>query len=223
MNISMFDILGPVMIGPSSSHTAGAQRIGKAMYMICGKEEVASVTFHLHGSFSHTLSGHGTDRALVAGLMGMDASDARIRNSLEIAKAQGMDITFIPDDLGDVHPNTVKVIAVTKSGKKFTMIGSSVGGGEVEIVEINGTKCKSSGKYPTIIVNHIDRLGVISKISSILAHNQVNIVTMSNSRVKKAGLATTMIETDHEIPQAVKDELDELDYIDQVVLIEKFA
>lgn len=223
MNISIFDVLGPVMIGPSSSHTAGAQRIGKAMYMISGKEEIASVKFHLHGSFSHTLSGHGTDRALVAGLMGMDASDARIRNSLEIAREKGIDITFIPDDLGDVHPNTVKVIAVTKSGKTFTMIGSSVGGGEVEIVEINGTKTKSSGKFPSIIVNHIDRLGVISKISSILAHHEVNIVTMSNSREKKAGLATTMIETDHEIPMSVKDELEELDYVKQVVLVEKFA
>ena len=223
MNISMFDILGPVMIGPSSSHTAGAQRIGKAMYMICGKEEVKKVTFHLHGSFSHTLSGHGTDRALVAGLMGMDASDARIRNSLEIAREKGMEITFIPDDLGDVHPNTVKVLVVTKSGKEFSMIGSSVGGGEVEIVEINGTKAKSSGKYPSIIVTHIDRLGVISKISSILAHNEVNIVTMSNSREKKAGMATTMGETDHAIPLSVKEELEELDYIKQVVLVEKFA
>ena len=223
MNISIFDVLGPVMIGPSSSHTAGAQRIGKAMYMISGKEEIAKVDFYLHGSFSHTLSGHGTDRALVAGLMGMDASDARIRNSLEIAREKGIDITFIPDDLGDVHPNTVKVIAVTKSGKTITMIGSSVGGGEVEIVEINGTKTKSSGKFPSIIVNHIDRLGVISKISSILAHHEVNIVTMSNSREKKAGLATTMIETDHEIPMSVKDELEELDYVKQVVLVEKFA
>lgn len=223
MNISMFDVLGPVMIGPSSSHTAGAQRIGKAMYMICGKEEIDSVKFHLHGSFSLTLSGHGTDRALVAGLMGMDASDARIRNSLEIAKEKGMKIEFIPDDLGDVHPNTVKVFAVTKSGKEYSMMGSSVGGGEVEIVEINGTRAKSSGKYPAIIVTHIDRLGVISKISSILAHNEVNIVTMSNSREKKAGVATTMIETDNAIPVGVKEELEELDYISQVVLVEKFA
>ena len=223
MNISMFDILGPVMIGPSSSHTAGAQRIGKAMYMISGKEEIAKVDFYLHGSFSHTLSGHGTDRALVAGLMGMDASDARIRNSLQIAKERGIEVSFQPEDLGDVHPNTVKVIATTKSGKTYSMIGSSVGGGEVEIVEINGTKAKTSGKFPTIIVTHIDRLGVISKISSILAHYEVNIVTMSNPREKKGSTATTMIETDHEIPLSVKEELEELDYIHQVVLVEKFA
>ena len=223
MNISMFDILGPVMIGPSSSHTAGAQRIGKAMYMISGKEEIAEVNFYLHGSFSHTLSGHGTDRALVAGLMGMDASDARIRNSLEIAKEQGIKVNFEPEDLGDVHPNTVKIIAKTKSGKVFTMIGSSVGGGEVEIVEINGTKAKSSGKYPTIIVNHIDRIGAISEISAILAENSVNVVTMSNSREKKAGNATTMIETDNAIPVSVKEKLESFDYIHQVVLVEKFA
>lgn len=223
MNISMFDILGPVMIGPSSSHTAGAQRIGKAMYMISGKEEISSVKFYLHGSFSHTLSGHGTDRALVAGLMGMDASDERIRNSLEIAKERGIQVSFEPQDLGDVHPNTVKIIAVTKSGKEYSMIGSSVGGGEVEIVEINGTKAKSSGKYPTIIVTHIDRLGVISKISSILAHHEVNIVTMSNSREKKGSTAITMIEADHSIPVEVKEQLEELDYIKNVVIIEKFA
>ena len=115
------------------------------------------------------------------------------------------------------------LLGVTGSGKTFTMIGSSVGGGEVEIVEINGTKTKSSGKFPSIIVNHIDRLGVISKISSILAHHEVNIVTMSNSREKKAGMATTMVETDHAIPLSVKEELEELDYIKQVVLVEKFA
>lgn len=223
MNISMFDILGPVMIGPSSSHTAGAQRIGKAMYMISGKEKIAEVNFYLHGSFSHTLSGHGTDRALVAGLMGMDASDARIRNSLEIAKAEGIKVSFEPEDLGDVHPNTVKIIAKTISGKVFTMIGSSVGGGEVEIVEINGTKAKSSGKYPTIIVNHTDRIGAISEISAILAENNVNVVTMSNSREKKAGNATTMIETDNAIPLSVKEKLESFDYIHQVVLVEKFA
>lgn len=223
MNISMFDILGPVMIGPSSSHTAGAQRLGKAMYMISGKEEIDSVKFILHGSFSHTLSGHGTDRALVAGLMGMDASDERIRNSLEIAREKGMKITFEPSDLGDVHPNTVKILATTKSGKNYTMIGSSVGGGEVEIVEINGTKSKVSGKYPAVIVTHIDRLGVISKITSILAHNEVNIVTLTNSREKKGSTATTMIEADNPITPEVKMELDELDYIHEVVTIERFA
>lgn len=223
MNISMFDVLGPVMIGPSSSHTAGAQRIGKAMYMISGKEEIDRAQFYLHGSFSHTLSGHGTDRALVAGLMGMEASDPRIRNSLDIAKERGMQVEFEPQDLGDVHPNTVKIIAHTKSGKTFSMIGSSVGGGEVEIVEINGTKTRSSGKYPTLIISHVDRLGVISKITAILASYQVNIVTMSNSREKKAGLATTMIESDHPISQRIVEELEELDYVKQVVLVEKFA
>ena len=223
MNISMFDILGPVMIGPSSSHTAGAQRIGKAMYMISGKEEIDSVTFYLHGSFSHTLNGHGTDRALVAGLMGMDASDERIRNSLEIARSRGIKMTFLPKDLGDVHPNTVKIVAVTKSGKTYSMIGSSVGGGEVEVVEINGTKTKSSGKYPAVIVKHADRVGVISQITAVLAKNNVNIVTMSNIRQKKGSDATTMLEADGGVTQELRTELESLDYVDQVVIIEKFA
>lgn len=223
MNISMFDILGPVMIGPSSSHTAGAQRIGKAMYMICGGEPVAEVKFYLHGSFSHTLSGHGTDRALVAGLMGMEASDPRIKTSLDIAKEQGMKIEFEPADLGDVHPNTVKVAAKTKSGKEHVMIGSSVGGGEVEIVSIDGIPAKVSGKFPAVVVTHIDRLGVISKITSILAKNDINIVTVQHARENKGSTATTMIETDSPIPQEVKEMLEELDYIHNVVTIAKFA
>lgn len=223
MNISIFDILGPVMIGPSSSHTAGAQRIGKAMHMICGGEEVAWVKFYLHGSFSHTLSGHGTDRALVAGLMGMDANDARIKTSLEIAKEKGMEIEFEPADLGDVHPNTVKVAAKTKSGREYTMIGSSVGGGEVEIVEIDGIPAKASGKFPTIIVTHEDRLGVIGNITSTLAENKINIVTVQHSREKKGGTATTMIETDQPIPQEVKETLEGPEYIQHVVTIAKFA
>ncbi len=223
MNISMFDILGPVMIGPSSSHTAGAQRLGKAMYMISGQEEIDQVRFYVHGSFSHTLSGHGTDRALVAGLMGMDASDERIRSSLEIAAEKGIKVQFEAADLGDVHPNTVKIIAVTKSQKEYSMIGSSVGGGEVEIVEINGTRARVSGKYPAIVVTHIDRVGIISKITSILAQNEVNIVTLTNSREKKGSTATTMIECDNPITQKVEDQLNALDDISQVVTIKKFA
>ena len=148
MNISMFDILGPIMIGPSSSHTAGAQRIGKAMYNMIADKQLQAVHFILHGSFHLTLRGHGTDRALVGGVLGMNAYDPQLKNSLEIAKERGIEVTFEGADLGDVHPNTVRIIAQTTDGTLTTLTGSSVGGGEIEIVDINGTPAKFSGRYP---------------------------------------------------------------------------
>ena len=152
MNISMFDILGPIMIGPSSSHTAGAQRIGKAMYNMIADKQLVAVHFILHGSFHLTLHGHGTDRALVGGVLGMNAYDPQIKDSLQIAKERGIEVSFEGADLGDVHPNTVQVIAQTSDGKTTSLIGSSIGGANIEIIEINGTPAKFSGKYPAVVI-----------------------------------------------------------------------
>ena len=139
MNISMFDVLGPIMIGPSSSHTAGAQRIGKAMYNMIADKQLKAVHFILHGSFHLTLRGHGTDRALVGGVLGMNSYDPQIKNSLEIAKEKGIQIEFEGGDLGDVHPNTVRITAYTTDGQMTSLTGSSVGGGNIEIIDINRT------------------------------------------------------------------------------------
>ena len=154
-NVGVFDILGPIMIGPSSSHTAGAARLGKVARAVAG-DEVIDVTFYLHGSFAKTYKGHGTDRALVAGILGMEPSDKRLRNSLEIAKEIGLKFKFVETDLGDVHPNTVKFDMLTKSGERREVIGSSIGGGSIKITEVNGNRVEFTGEYPTLIMSQKD-------------------------------------------------------------------
>ena len=210
MNISMFDVLGPIMIGPSSSHTAGAQRIGKAMYNMIADKQLKAVHFILHGSFHLTLRGHGTDRALVGGVLGMNSYDPQIKNSLEIAKEKGIQVEFEGGDLGDVHPNTVRITAYTTDGQMTSLTGSSVGGGNIEIIDINGTAAKFTGRYPAVIINHYDRLGIISHLTSILAINQINIATVVNSRDATGKNAVTMIETESPVDSAVKKELESM-------------
>ena len=212
MNISMFDVLGPIMIGPSSSHTAGAQRIGKAMYNMIADKQLKAVHFILHGSFHLTLRGHGTDRALIGGVLGMNSYDPQIKNSLEIAKEKGIQVEFEGGDLGDVHPNTVRITAYTTDGQMTSLTGSSVGGGNIEIIDINGTAAKFTGRYPAVIINHYDRLGIISHLTSILAINQIN-ATGKN--------AVTMIETESPVDIAVKKELESMPPVKSVVTMDK--
>ena len=192
----VFDILGPVMIGPSSSHTAGAARLGKIAKDIVGTE-FHKVVFYLHGSFGKTFEGHGTDKALVAGILGMDPSDEELRNSFEIAKSKGIDFEFIEADLGYQHPNTVKIVFKFEDKEDIYIIGSSIGGGSILITDINGNKVEFSGDYPTIIIKYIDQKGVISRISSILSTSEINIATMKVTR--ENDIATMVVETDSDI------------------------
>lgn len=222
MNISMFEILGPVMIGPSSSHTAGAQRIGKAMYMIVGEEKIAEVHFNLHGSFHLTLKGHGTDRALVGGILGLDSCDPAIRDSLQLADEAGLLYTFEGADLGDVHPNTVKIVATAVSGKTYSLVGSSIGGGNIEIVEINGIRSRFSGKFPSVVITHMDTLGIVSRIAAVFASSKNNIVALHHTRENKGKAATTMVETDGSISREDKLALSQLENVHDVVCMEKF-
>lgn len=140
-NIGIFDVLGPIMIGPSSSHTAGAARLGKIARTIVNKP-IKDVTFLLHGSFKETYKGHGTDRALVAGILGMMPDDERLRDALLIAEKEGLEVHFLPADLGQVHPNTVKILMTDCDDINWEVLGSSIGGGLVEIYEINRNKVK---------------------------------------------------------------------------------
>lgn len=199
----VFDILGPIMIGPSSSHTAGAARLGKI-----GQEIVDGnfykVTFYLHGSFAKTYKGHGTDRALVAGVLGMEPSDERIKDSLNIAREKGIDMEFVETDLGYEHPNTVKMIFHYKNKDDYYIIGSSIGGGNILITNINGNKVEFSGDYPTILIKYRDQKGSISRISSILSDRNINIATM---KVSREGKVATMV---MEIDSPIKDEIIEL-------------
>lgn len=209
-NFSVFDILGPVMIGPSSSHTAGAARIGKIAKELA-KDSFYKVTFYLHGSFAKTYKGHGTDKALVAGILGMDPSDEKIRNSLEIAKEKGIDIEFIEENLGYVHPNTAKVVFHYRNEDSFYIIGSSVGGGNVIITNINGTEIEFTGNYSTILIKYKDKKGIISKISTILSNHDMNIANMKVTRDNK--IATMLVELDNPLEDHTIKEISALDEI----------
>ncbi|WP_427338879.1 L-serine ammonia-lyase, iron-sulfur-dependent subunit beta [Caloranaerobacter sp. DY30410] len=217
-NYSTFDILGPIMIGPSSSHTAGAARLGKVAMEIAGNDFEA-VTFYLHGSFAKTYKGHGTDRALVAGVLGMEPYDERLKNSLNIAKEKGIKIRFVETDLGYEHPNTVKIVFYMKDGRKIDVTGSSIGGGSIIITNINGYNVEFSGMYPTLVIKHIDKKGIISKVTTVLAKHDINIATMKVNRKTKGKEASMIIETDHEINPIVIEELQNIKEITNVKAI----
>ena len=198
------------MIGPSSSHTAAAVRIGLITRALLG-EPVASARILLHGSFAHTGKGHGTDKALVAGLLGYDTADDRIRDALKIAEQAGMDVKFSMVDLGDdYHVNTARLTVTGESGLVFSVTASSVGGGNINVVEINGLPIQLSGEEYTLVTIHMDRPGVVAKATSILSENNVNISSMTVSRVEKGGMAAMAIAMDHQLPPGALDELREM-------------
>ncbi|OPJ58267.1 L-serine ammonia-lyase, iron-sulfur-dependent subunit beta [Clostridium oryzae] len=196
----VFDIIGPIMIGPSSSHTAGAARLGKVAAAVAG-EPIKKVEFLLHGSFSSTYIGHGTDRALTAGILGFDPWDERLKDALTIAKEIGIEVVFTKSDLGDVHPNTVKVIMTTATGKTVEVMGSSIGGGSIQISEVDGEKVEFNGEYPTLIIKHRDIPGMISKISAIISEANVNIAFLKVLRKAKGEIAIMVFETDTLVPE----------------------
>lgn len=214
----VFDIVGPIMIGPSSSHTAGAARLGKIARIIAGKG-IKSVEFYLHGSFAKTYKGHGTDRALVAGMLGMDPWDERLRDSIKIAKDNNIDMVFHEADLGDVHPNTVKFIIHKDDGIIVEVMGSSVGGGNIEITRVNGEEIEFTGAYPTLIINHIDIPGMISKVTALLYEGNINIAFMKVYRSKRGSNATMVFETDSIVEENIVQKIKNIPYIGSVKVI----
>lgn len=202
--MDVFDIIGPIMIGPSSSHTAGACRIGKYARSILD-EDVQTAEIYFSGSFAKTYRGHGTDKAIVAGLMGMDTDDLRIRSSLELAKEAGMDYVFIPTQIDDAHPNTVLLKITGVSGKYWEVEGASIGGGRISIRRINGTPVDISGDATTLLVYHLDTPGMISDVTSILARNGVNIGKFELRRAVKGGEAVMVIEIDGDMDDSIND------------------
>lgn len=195
---SIFDIIGPVMIGPSSSHTAGAARLGK-MALSIFHERPESVTMTLYGSFAKTYKGHGTNRALVAGLLGMDADDARIRNSLEIAETEGLMYTFIESEVDAGHPNTVRFNMYGKDGSHMSVTGSSLGGGRVAVTNIDGIDVDITGEEHQLIAFHTDQPGVIAGVTNILGIEGVNISSMRVFRKRKGSEAVMLISTDSDV------------------------
>lgn len=198
---SVFDIIGPVMIGPSSSHTAGAARIGKAARDFFGKEPTWA-KIHLYGSFAKTYKGHGTDFALAGGILGFDTDDKRMSKALEICEDKGIKIEFIEDEAATDHPNTARVIIGTDD-EQIEIVGISIGGGMMEITELNGFELRLSGSNPAIIVVHNDRFGAIAKVSQIIAEEELNIAHMAVNRKEEGKEALMIIETDDDITEDV--------------------
>lgn len=214
---SVFDIIGPVMIGPSSSHTAGAARIGRVARSLFGREpKWATISFY--GSFAKTYKGHGTDVAMVGGLLDFDTYDERIIKAIEIAKNSGMKIKFIEEEAITDHPNTARVLIGDDQGEQ-ELVGISIGGGKIEIIELNGFELKLSGHHPAILVVHNDRHGAIAAVSNILANEEINIGHMEVSRKEKGKMALMTIEVDHNIGDHVITQLEQLPNVLQVTKI----
>ncbi|MBP1949083.1 L-serine ammonia-lyase, iron-sulfur-dependent subunit beta [Virgibacillus litoralis] len=211
---SVFDIIGPVMIGPSSSHTAGAARIGKAARNLFG-EEPKWARIHLYESFAKTYKGHGTDFALVGGLLGYETDDTRMNQALDTAKEKNIDVQFIEDSAGVDHPNTARLI-IGNDTDQIELVGISIGGGKVEITELNGFELRLSGNHPAILIMHNDRYGAIASVTKILAKNEINIGHMEVNRKDVGKEALMVIEVDQNVEDTILKELESADHIIQI-------
>jgi L-serine dehydratase len=195
---SLFDIIGPVMIGPSSSHTAGAVRLGALARAVLGADPV-SADVDLHGSFASTGRGHGTDLAIIAGLLGMAPDDDRIRRAPELAEAAGTRVSFTDADLGEAHPNTARIALRGADGRSVVVQGSSVGGADVEITRIDDFPVSISGELPVLVVEHHDQPGVIAAVTAVLAEHGVNVASMEVSRQMRGAGALMVLESDQPV------------------------
>lgn len=218
--INIFDMMGPVMVGPSSSHTAGAARIGNMGRTLLG-EEVARADIGLYGSFAETGFGHGTDRALLAGLLGMKPDDLRIPNAYEEANRAGMAYSFRTVELRDAHPNTALLELTGKSGKQLTLQASSIGGGAIVVNKIDGIDVNFTGDFNTLIVRNQDESGSVAAITSILSQVHINAANMSVNRHRRGGDALMVIETDQHIKPRQVEFLSELPGILSVTYYDK--
>ena len=198
--LDIFDILGPVMVGPSSSHTAGAVRIGRMARTLLGAAPVRA-DIGLHGSFADTGQGHGTDRALVAGLLGMKPDDLGIPESFEIAVGQGLEFRFHTIHLGPPPPNTGGRPVEGADGRKLVLQAPSTGGGRIRVDQLDGVDVSFTGIFNTLVVRHQDVAGELSRILNELSVSGVNIANMSLNRDRRGGDALTVVETDQKIPQ----------------------
>jgi L-serine dehydratase len=212
---SAFDIIGPVMIGPSSSHTAGAARIGRVARTLFGQLPKKAI-ISLYGSFAKTYKGHGTDFAIVAGLLDFDTFDERMPQSLDIAREMGLEVVFRIEEAVMDHPNTVK-INLYNDDNELELVGISIGGGTIEITELNSFPLKLSGEHPAILVVHQDRFGIISAVTNVLSKYEINIGHMEVSRLEKGEMALMVIEVDQNIDEMVIKELQHLSNVSQII------
>lgn len=218
--LSLFDVIGPKMIGPSSSHTAGALRIA-AIAREFIKTPITQAVFVLYGSFAETYQGHGTDRALVGGILGYDTSDLRIRDSFAHAEKEGIAFSFVTDKhTATDHANTVEIRLTGSDNEHIDILGVSIGGGEVEIRAINGIEVNFRGEYWTLLVFHVDRPGVVAYIAQQLSEEMINIAFMKLYREGKGDNAYAIIETDDKIGSSVAEKIGLHQHVQDVIVIE---
>lgn len=216
--MNIFDILGPVMVGPSSSHTAGAVRIGYVARKLLQESPIKAHIF-FHGSFATTGIGHGTDKAVIAGLLGMQPDDIRIPDSFAYAAKENLSYEFDQIELRDAHPNTVLLELTGAKGRKLQVQASSLGGGRIMINKLDGIEVNFTAEKPTLIVHNQDQPGHVAEVTSMLAHKCVNIATMQLYRDKRGGYAVMVIETDQDIPAQALLWLEHLEGIIKVTYI----
>ena len=217
--MNVFDILGPVMIGPSSSHTAGAARIGRITLALLGAPAVKAHIL-LHGSFAKTYKGHGTDKALIAGIMGMATDDPRIRQAPELAKEQGLAVEIETGDIDGAHPNTAQITLEDAGGRSVCLLGSSVGGGNILVTEINGMEVAVTGQQTTLIVLHRDAPGTIASVTEVMAEAGANICNFRLSRQKRGGEAVMTIEVDGTFGPEINERIKTLDNVFSSIMLQ---
>lgn len=201
--LDIFDILGPVMVGPSSSHTAGAVRIGNMARTLLGGEP-KTARIGLYGSFAETGRGHGTDRALVAGLLGMKPDDLRIPDSFAIAAERGLEFSFSTARLREAHPNTAVLELTDGAGHTLQMQAASIGGGRIRVDRLNGVDVEFTGAFNTLIIHSIDISGKLADVTRELSKGKINIANMSLCRSRRGGAVLMVIETDQRVPPVVQ-------------------
>lgn len=218
--MNIFEILGPVMVGPSSSHTAGAVKIGYVCRKLMG-EKIVNADIELYGSFLLTGKGHGTPQAIVAGLLGMTPDDARIPESFEIAKAEGLKFTIGEAKLKEAHPNSVLLRLTGESDKELEVIGESLGGSIINIAQIDGLPANISGDYPTLIASNMDVPGMVAKVSTVLFEAKINIAQMHLYRASRGKNSVLIAECDQEIEEKTLNDIRNLDGIMKVSYLGK--
>ena len=221
--MNVFDIIGPVMIGPSSSHTAGAVRIGRVVNKLCDGHDPVKIRITLSGSFAETGKGHGTDKALLAGIMGFHSYSPEVKDALNIAKDRGLDYTFTSEDIRGAHPNTAKIDFETADGKSGEVLASSIGGGNITVSRVNGMKVDFNGSSNTILVMHMDKPGVIANVTNMMhwQYEDLNISNFSLSRQEKGGEAIMTIEADNLPPETLIEDIRKIDHVINAILIRR--
>jgi L-serine dehydratase len=215
---SVFEIIGPVMIGPSSSHTAGAVRLGQLARRIFG-EEPEEITVHFYGSFAQTYRGHATDVAVIGGLLDFETDDPRIRDALQHAHNRGIAVAFVPEAEPPEHPNTL-MMDLKKRDSSLRVRGVSLGGGAVRLTEVEGFPLNLTGENPAIMILHLDVFGVVAAVTARLARNEINISHMGLSRRERGKVALMVIETDQPIPPEVEQDLLATRHVFRVTLLQ---